>query len=61
LRFWWEVGYENIYQRIVEDKRKWVLYSKGGPYKKWYGNLWVVVNYQNDGIYYVIMVATLRK
>ncbi len=49
LRFWWEVGYENIYQGIVEDKRKWVLYCKGGPYKKWSGNLWVVVNYQNDG------------
>lgn len=49
LRFWWEVGYENIYQGINEDKRKWVLYCKGGPYKKWSGNLWVVVNYQNDG------------
>lgn len=49
LRFWWEVGYENIYQGINEDKKKWVLYCKGGPYKKWSGNLWVVVNYQNDG------------
>lgn len=49
LRFWWEVGYENIYQGINEDQRKWVLYCKGGPYKKWSGNLWVVVNYQNDG------------
>ena len=49
LRFWWEIGYENIYQGIAEDKRKWVLYCKGGPYKKWSGNLWVVVNYQSDG------------
>lgn len=49
LRFWWEVGFENIYQGMDGDKRKWVLYCKGGPYKKWSGNLWVVVNYQNSG------------
>lgn len=49
LRFWWEVGYDNIYQGDSNDDRKWVLYCKGGPYKKWSGNLWVVVNYQNNG------------
>ena len=49
LRFWWEVGYENIYQGIEDDKRKWVLYCKGGPYKKWSGNLWVVVDFENNG------------
>lgn len=49
LRFWWEVGYENIYQGIEDDQRKWVLYCKGGPYKKWSGNLWVVVDFENNG------------
>ena len=61
LRFWWEVSYENIYQGIVEDKRKWVLYCKGGPYKKWSGNLWVVVNYQNDGALLRDNGGTLRN
>lgn len=37
LRFWWEV--------ISED---WVPYSKGGPYKKWSGNLWLKVNWKNN-------------
>jgi hypothetical protein len=39
LRFWWEVA--------INDK--WKLYAKGGPFVKWYGNLWVIVNWQNDG------------
>lgn len=40
LRFWWEV--EN-------NKKKWYGYSKGGPYQKWAGNLWAVVNWENNG------------
>lgn len=39
LRFWWE----------IIDKNKWKTYSKGGPYNKWYGNLWVKINWGNDG------------
>lgn len=61
LRFWWEIGYENIYQGIAEDNRKWVLYCKGGPYKKWSGNLWVVVNYQSDGTLLRDNGGTLRN
>lgn len=48
LRFWWEVDPETISVNYQEDKKKWVVYSKGGPFEKWYGNLWLVGNYDND-------------
>lgn len=48
LRFWWEVSQEMI---SVEknDGRKWVCYSKGGPYQKWIGNLWLLLDYSSSG------------
>ncbi|MGM1051015.1 MAG: BREX-1 system adenine-specific DNA-methyltransferase PglX [Pseudomonadota bacterium] len=42
VRQWWEVNYSGI-------GKKWVLYNKGGPYRKWYGNVSNVVNWENDG------------
>lgn len=30
-------------------KKKWFPYAKGGAYRKWYGNLEYIVNWQNDG------------
>ena len=61
LRFWWEVDIENIFQGDPNDKRKWVLYCKGGSYKKWSGNLWVVVNFQNNGTLLRENGGTLRN
>jgi len=49
LRFWWEVNPEDISKDYKIDRKKWVPYAKGGPYNKWYGNLWWVVNWENDG------------
>lgn len=43
LRYIWE---------IHKDKRgliKWVPCTKGGPYRKWYGNIDYCVNWENDG------------
>ena len=37
LRFWWEV-----------NGAGWKTYSKGGPFKKWLGNLWLKVNWKNN-------------
>ncbi|PXV70129.1 Eco57I restriction-modification methylase [Halanaerobium congolense] len=48
LRFWWEVNQENISDEKNDNKR-WVYYSKGGPYKKWYGNLWLLIDWENQG------------
>jgi hypothetical protein len=46
LRFWWEI--KSNTNSDVKCK-KWIKYSKGGPFNKWYGNLWLTVNWQNDG------------
>ena len=48
LRYWWEVDPLTL-SKNVEDNKKWVTYSKGGPFNKWYGNLWVTVNWDNNG------------
>jgi len=44
LRFWWE---NSIYHDF--NNKKWIIYSKGGPYNKWYGNLWATVNWEDNG------------
>jgi len=49
LRYWWEVDKNMISQSHHNDKLKWVRYAKGGSFNKWYGNLWLVVNWGNDG------------
>lgn len=38
VRFWWEVN----------DENKWTLMTKGGPYNKWYGNIWTKVITENN-------------
>jgi len=47
LRFWWEVRQEDISVDYKIDRKKWVPYAKGGPYNKWYGNLWWVVSWED--------------
>ncbi|UFW79632.1 BREX-1 system adenine-specific DNA-methyltransferase PglX [Rhizobium sp. SU303] len=55
LRWWWEVSTEKI--RTGCDTRalaaasggKWFPYNKGGSYRKWYGNIGLVVNWEHDG------------
>lgn len=41
LRIWSEVSVDKI-------PIKWHAYSKGGSYRKWYGNLEYVINWEND-------------
>jgi hypothetical protein len=45
LRFFWEVD-----QDLVGKNRKWVFCSKGGCFRKWYGNVDLVINWDNDGV-----------
>ncbi len=49
LRFWWEVRQEDISLDYKTDRKKWVPYAKGGPYNKWYGNLWYTVDWEDGG------------
>lgn len=54
LRVWFEVsksdigfGYKNC-RECVEDNKTWVPQTKGGDYRKWYGNMDYVVLFKND-------------
>lgn len=49
IRFWWEVNPSTISSDYKNDHKKWVRHAKGGPYRKWYGNDWVVVNWEDNG------------
>lgn len=60
LRFWWEVQPHTL-SESVNDGLKWKTYAKGGPYKKWWGNLWLVVDWENDGYKLKHSKAVLRN
>ncbi len=55
LREWWEITSVKLSchcinnHSSIESGKKWFGYNKGGGYRKWYGNLDLVVNYQNGG------------
>lgn len=54
LRFWYEVDKNNMCcDRKNDDnrefKQKWFPYSKGGEFRKWYGNVNRVINWENNG------------
>ena len=49
LRFWWEIPADYTSNDYAIDHKKWVRYVKGGPYNKWYGNMWTLLNWENDG------------
>lgn len=47
MRYWWEVNPIDISRNKL--KNKWFFHTKGGPYNKWFGNIWIVLNWENDG------------
>lgn len=55
LRLWWEVDINKIKfdAKTLEDaknsRKKWFPTTKGGRFRKWYGNNEYVVNWENDG------------
>lgn len=51
LRFWWEIRSEDILSEgeTTEIQKKWVRYSKGGPSKKWFGNIWLTIDWEKSG------------
>lgn len=50
LRLWWEVADDTL-SKEYGDNKKWVVFQKGGPFAKWYGNNWCIIGY-NDPIEY---------
>ena len=49
LRFWSECDARKICTLNNDRNKKWFFYHKGGEYRKWYGNMTLVVNWENDG------------
>lgn len=55
LRLWFEVNISNIgfgmssRDEALNSQKKWFPYNKGGEFRKWYGNLEYIVNWENDG------------
>lgn len=57
VRDWYEVSLDKAGLDMFKDRRsaqesgkKWFSYLKGGGYRKWYGNKFDVVNWENDGL-----------
>ncbi|WP_284035627.1 BREX-1 system adenine-specific DNA-methyltransferase PglX [Neobacillus sp. 114] len=52
LRFWSEVDINNSTLKVSTNQfldKKWYPCVKGGEFRKWYGNLWLLVNYKDNG------------
>jgi hypothetical protein len=55
LRFWWEVGLNNLANNCSsafeceKHKNKWFPFMKGGGHQKWYGNQMYCINYGKNG------------
>lgn len=47
VRYWHEVS--NLKFSCLDEDKKWFIYIKGGAFRKWYGNVDLVVNWENDG------------
>ncbi len=47
LRYWWELNYDDL-SFNKDDRKKWFRYSKGGDFRRWYGNLWLRISWENE-------------
>lgn len=67
MRYWFEVvhdrvgfGYANA-DEAKESHKKWFPYNKGGEFRKWYGNNFYVLNWENDGAEIKALAVKLYK
>ncbi|MGN0333538.1 MAG: BREX-1 system adenine-specific DNA-methyltransferase PglX, partial [Lachnospiraceae bacterium] len=57
LRYWYEIDINKSSIFQVAFGKKWFPHLKGGPYRRWYGNLEYVVNWENNG-FEILELAT---
>lgn len=56
VRFWPEVNWNSVKVNSLDrddaknSQKKWFPFNKGGSFRKWYGNLDWVVNFEEDGL-----------
>lgn len=53
-RFFWETKFNKIIfnairKDAIHSKSKWFPFNKGGEFRKWFGNINYIVNWENDG------------
>lgn len=48
VRIWFEVNTDEI-SYCKEQNRKWFFMTKGGEFRKWFGNNYYILNWKNDG------------
>jgi hypothetical protein len=55
IRFWYECNIDSIErsylprERAIQSPAKWFMFNNGGDFRKWYGNLDLVVNWERNG------------
>ena len=55
IRFWWEISNESFYTYAIDPEgakasnAKWFPCNKGGGYRRWYGNNYYAIDWENDG------------
>lgn len=56
LRTWWELGFDDIQTNGdgvrdgASSSRRWRPCTKGGEFRKWYGNNWNVMDWDKNGL-----------
>ena len=67
LKQWWEVSISKVgfdvtdRQAAKESRRRWFPCQKGGPFRKWYGNHSIVVDWENDGAAMIELATKLYR
>lgn len=49
VRYWFEVSACDFNSKDISFGAKWIKYNCGGESRKWYGNHWRVINWENNG------------
>lgn len=54
IRNWYEVKEDRVEWRLESNSRnsakKWIVFNSGGSFRRWYGNIVNVVNWENNGL-----------
>ena len=67
LRLWTEVSNHSLglncasAEDALQVHKKWYPYNKGGEFRKWYGNIDYVINYEDDGLEVKAYATSLYK
>ncbi|WP_346699257.1 BREX-1 system adenine-specific DNA-methyltransferase PglX, partial [Catenibacillus scindens] len=51
IRYWFEVSAKDFSPKAISSGDKWVKYNCGGDSRKWYGNHWRVIMWENNGFF----------